>query len=110
MSPLGSFSEIAVAALVADKRWEEATKRRVCRFAQASRSRSRAAVPSKRSRVSYVPFSISARMARVRAILKLDFSAALAKALAVGEISTMSIAELNGRVGGDESRGTSTGK
>ncbi len=72
---------------------------RVGRSAYARRSRSRAAVPSMRSSVSKVPFSISARMARVRAILKLDFSDALANALAVGEISTVSLAELEERVG-----------
>lgn len=80
---------------------------RVGRSAYASRSRSRDAVPSMRSGVSKVPLSISARIARVRAILRLDFSAAPANALPVGDISTVSIAELAGRVVCEENLGAS---
>ena len=83
---------------------------RVGRSAYARRSRSRAAVPLMRSGVSKVPFSISARMARVRAILKVDLSDALASALALGEISTVSLAELEERVGCEEILGASMRK
>ena len=49
-------------------------------------------------------------MARVRAILKVDLSDALASALALGEISTVSLAELEERVGCEEILGASMRK